>query len=799
MTTTPQQRAFAQEEEENFGLTQLFQSYVNKPEVTALTPAFLVAGSQNVLIDYAQRVISRNGYSLFRQTNTGKGGIKGSYEWDTSTGSQFSLRGYDHTLEFDWNGVYNTLLTGLRTTVIEFAKVLDYSEQQDVLLFVNGDGSKMNRWSGGVSKVRTSTGTTVTKAGVLTTVTTIAFVAGNGTTLNATITDSANNFVNAGFAAGDTLSITGSAGNSSNFTIASVTVGTISLIMSDVLAAEAAGQTITMYNQTGPTWKGARFFSTISGRAFTYNGVSYIYNGGESTDTLTGVTAATGQLVGTVTISDATPGVVTKSAHGLNVGDEVFFTTTGALPSPLAVNNPYFVIAAGLDANDFEVSATLGGAAINTTTTGSGTHTCYKVTPFPNVTAGDAVWQTPDVINLPSAITTPFPLFYPDMIAVQLNMVFLGSTQSQMMMASKGTDYTNFTLPSTRAAGDPAQQPLTSGRMTCIVPIDNDSDLLNVKNTLIFGSGLDSFDQIDFHMSADNTQELLRIIRYKTAKGSGIISKGAICPIKNDTVYISREPALESLSQRSLEAPDGSKNVPISDAIKNDFDTYNFTGSHVIYWKRSIFIALPVHGLVLIYDMMRNLWQPPQTIPVSRFAIVADQLIGHSSITNESYTLFVGTDDNGVAIPQIARFAYNNGGTRQRIKNLTEYWSDGYITANAELDMTLNFGFGGALGQASLTILGNDSAVVDPEDATPLGDGGLGETPFGGEPFNPILGLPGAGIPLARFHQIDTCKAVDYMEHYIEYRMNTLGGQFALVAHGSNQFDAGTAPVSIKK
>lgn len=701
-------RAFAQEEEENFGLTQLFASYVNKPEITALSPSYLVRGSKNVLIDYAQRVISRNGYELYRQANTGAGGIKGSYEWETSTGTELPLRSFDHTLQFDWNGTFNTLLTGLRTSVMEFAKVLDYNEQQDVLLFVLGEPS-MRRWSGGVSLVRASTGTTLTKAGVLTATPLMSFVAGDGVNIAPTILDFASRFLDAQFAAGDILSVTGSTGNSSNFTIGSVTAGVITLIMSDVLVTEAAGPAITLYNQTGPTWKSARFFSTISGRALTYNGISYTYTGGESTDTLTGLTA------------------------------------------------------------------------------------------FPTVTAGQAVWQTPDTINLPSAITTPFPAFYPDLIGVQLNIVSLASTKSQMTFGSKSDDYTNFTLTIPRAPGDPYAQPLTSGPATCIVPVNSTAQTLDIMNTLIFGSGIDSFDQIDFKMSQDNSEELLRIIRYKTAKGAGVISKGAICPIKDATVYISNEPAMDFLSPGSLDSATKERQAPISDAIKNDFDVYNFVGCHVIYHKRSIYVALPAEGLVLIYDMMRNLWQPPQTMPISRLAVVNDQLIGHSSLTNESYSLFVGTDDNGIYIPQRARFAYNNGGTRMRLKNMTEYWSDGYITANGELTMMLGFGFNGQEGVKSMSILGNDTSIAQSVDASPLGNEPLGDVPFGGDAFGEIIGLPGADVPLMRFYQIDTLARIDYMEHFVEYQMDTLGGQFAIVAHGSNQFDAGTVAVTHKK
>ena len=77
----------------------------------------------------------------------------------------------------------------------------------------------------------------------------------------------------------------------------------------------------------------------------------------------------------TFTVTIATPAVFTRVAHGLSVGDVVYFETTGALPTGLVVGTAYYVIATGLTADAFQVSATEGGAAINTTGTQNGTHT----------------------------------------------------------------------------------------------------------------------------------------------------------------------------------------------------------------------------------------------------------------------------------------------------------------------------------------------------------------------------------------------------------------------------------------
>jgi len=79
--------------------------------------------------------------------------------------------------------------------------------------------------------------------------------------------------------------------------------------------------------------------------------------------------------IGTFTVTIASPAVFTLTSHGLIDGDSVYFTTTGALPTGLTANTIYYVISAGLGANTFQVSATVGGSAINTSVSQSGTHT----------------------------------------------------------------------------------------------------------------------------------------------------------------------------------------------------------------------------------------------------------------------------------------------------------------------------------------------------------------------------------------------------------------------------------------
>jgi hypothetical protein len=80
-------------------------------------------------------------------------------------------------------------------------------------------------------------------------------------------------------------------------------------------------------------------------------------------------------LIGDCTISNAAPAVVTKSSHGLVNDQRVRFRTTGTLPAPLAVDTDYFVENKADDT--FNLTLTIAGSTVDTTTAGSGVHSLY--------------------------------------------------------------------------------------------------------------------------------------------------------------------------------------------------------------------------------------------------------------------------------------------------------------------------------------------------------------------------------------------------------------------------------------
>lgn len=103
--------------------------------------------------------------------------------------------------------------------------------------------------------------------------------------------------------------------------------------------------------------------------AHTVHAPSYIPSWVDDDDTSADYTTV-------VTMKKASPGVVTYTgADAFVANTAVSFSTTGALPAPLVAGTTYYIKSPKTSTNKFNLSYVPGGAAINLTTAGSGTHT----------------------------------------------------------------------------------------------------------------------------------------------------------------------------------------------------------------------------------------------------------------------------------------------------------------------------------------------------------------------------------------------------------------------------------------
>ena len=675
----------------DFKIVKDFPGYIAKRESTNVEMPFLIRGSKNVLIDDSARISSRRGYTLYGAAKTINNRIRSSYEWQANTNLERALRSYKGELEVYAFDSWRRIKNGWGDRVdFSFAPWWSNTEQIDFLLFVNGT-DKIYDWSGAISKVASVTSTTIKKMFTLTG-TTYAFVAGSSS-VPPKITDSASGFVTAGFAVGDRIVVSGSASNDGTYMVLTVAAGTIELVLTDNLTTEAAGASVNIAVENKATWAEERALANGT-RKFTINSVEYTYTGGETTDTLTGVT-----------------------------------------PSPVGVVNNGDVAIQTIRENDNE-----------------------------------------PVNNAKN-----------DFIEVLENQLYIGNKTGREVYISQDNDFKDFTFSGQRAPGE-------GGLLT----LDNPpTAFIPQEGEMYIGAGKKDFYQVVFALSSDNQYEAVNIKKLKTSEGQAPLSQSAVTNIKNSVAFITNEPTLDTLGRiQDLTTP---QSKPLSDVIKLDFNSYDFTGAHIRYHRNNILIAIPNEGILLIYDIENGFWQPPQEINVSRIAIIDGELYGHSAAGNETYKLFDGYNDNGVAIHNRAVFAYFNYGSREKYKRFDRFYVETYMTqVEAEgLRMFLNYEFNGGAGVLEFAVDGTDPTLLfgaDDEDAS-LGSSPLGSQPLGSQLNEPDPDLDGTN----KYRVFFGMNAADFFEHNVVFEATKLDFRFKLVAFGPNATLSPNKPTYITK
>lgn len=372
--------------------------------------------------------------------------------------------------------------------------------------------------------------------------------------------------------------------------------------------------------------------------------------------------------------------------------------------------------------------------------------------------------------------------FLNDTISNLNNYVYVGSNTSREVYVSKNTDFTTYTFSSPRVPGEGA-----------LLTLDNTTTgFAPQEDVMYISAGKDDWYEVRFTLEqgSSTVRENMSVKKLKTAPQQSAKSQDLIGKIKNAVVFVSNEPTLDELGRvENINTPE---QKPLSESIKPDFDTLDFTNGHIRYWKNQVFIALPAEGLVYIYDLDQQFWQPPQVLPVRRLAIIGGELYGHSSAVPETYKLFSGENDNENPIVFRAVFAYRNFASRDRIKNFDEYFTEGYIKTNTEITLNIKYDYRGATSEQEYTIEGDDDSIL----FAPNIDNSLGKESLGKEPLGSTTE---ESDDLAKFRVIHTSRPVDFYEVLIEYSSDSQDGKFQILSHGPNARLATTDNFSIKK
>jgi hypothetical protein len=460
----------------------------------------------------------------------------------------------------------------------------------------------------------------------------------------------------------------------------------------------------------------------------------------------------------------------------LATGTSKLWMWTGAFVEVSAYTSTTLTIASGTwGAKGFPAtgSVVVGGVAY-TYTGGFDTDTLTGVTASGTNVPATVVGKKAFAPVVEETLTDVDSTYKIDYLGVYRNQLYLGSDTSRLVPVSSGINYKLFTIPATRAAGNPNEFLLD----------DNSKGFMATKQSMLMFGANNTVMEVKYALSADQTKEAFTVDHVISGDNQGSLSARARLSVGGNIYYINRD--LQMAIIQTFSTGTQSSDVNPSELVQNDFDRYDWTDSQMKYWKRNIVLVIPKHNTLMIFDLDQKLWQAPQVfqnVDIGSVSVTKDnRLIGHSYTSNVSYILFDSStsSDIGVAFPSKAVFAYNQFGDRTLSKAFNLYYQDGYISSAGELVRTIKYDYNGSSGTDTKSFKGiNSNFIFDIQDNASIGGAPLGERPLSG-------GGISSYVNEKRFRYIHAMPHADFYEMQVSYEMEITEGSWRLVAHGPN-------------
>jgi hypothetical protein len=379
-----------------------------------------------------------------------------------------------------------------------------------------------------------------------------------------------------------------------------------------------------------------------------------------------------------------------------------------------------------------------------------------------------------------------------DVISTLENHVYVGSHSSSIVYMSKSGNFADFTFSSPRLATDGWQFVLDDFMVGFSTNLTGESG----QESMVFFAERDWIYRVAFvDLSTDSTiAQLASIKPIIVSSGQGAVSQELIAKVKNSIIYINSYNELLELG--SVENISTVQQTPLSDPIKPDFLAANFTDGAIRFWRNNLYVTAPASGRTFILAFRedqrgsRRFWQPPQLLPIGPLSDFGSNLIGHDAGVQQSYTMFTSTNDNGQPISYKAHFAYNNYGSRDKMKNFNRYFTELYLTSNATITLFFVFEYLGSKNIQNYSLKGTDTKFLFvPNPAASLGVNALGTSPLGVSP----IGIDDF-IKYRRFKKI---KPIDFFEMQTRFECDEVDARFQILCHGPDTIVSKNSPLTL--
>lgn len=387
---------------------------------------------------------------------------------------------------------------------------------------------------------------------------------------------------------------------------------------------------------------------------------------------------------------------------------------------------------------------------------------------------------------------SPAANFTNDFIITVGNQLVVGSYVDRRVFLSSSTNFTNFTVPAPRTAGDPE-----------LLVLDNNPTGFAVRQgSLHISAGLSDWYVIsytDIAVGAALTQQTV-VDKQQTAALSAAKAQEFIDTVGDNIVYMDQnnQIRLYGIARNIVTAVYPS----ISQQIRQELESLDFTGGALRAIGELIYITCPLNGSVYIHEtretidgngniIAERLWHPPQIWVASRMALIGGETYVHSTANPQLYqtwnTMQYQDDspsDEPLPYDAVIRWAYQNTDRRQGLTTLSKIYVEGYMTPGTNLNAYLLSDYQGASGSQNPNVnsIASPAQFYIGANAPSLGDYSLGDNPLG----DGLSDEENDQEQLPKFRAVLDVSQINCFEYQVILYSSDVGSRWEILAWGTN-------------
>lgn len=527
----------------------------------------------------------------------------------------------------------------------------------------------------------------------------------------------------------------------------------------------------------------------------TAGGTGYIIG-----DVLT-ISGGTG---GTATVTEVAVGVVTKvilTTRGSGYSTGGGQVTTGGIGTGATLNITQVATGSitktglttwqqsGFSTTSGEKKIMIGGVEY-TYLYGEDSTTIVGISPNPtSILANSIVLQ-----SVITTSNTPAAGFANDFIKVINNQVWVGSYISRLCYISEDTNFSNYTVPTPRAAGDPE-----------LLTLDGTLNGISVRQGNGYISfGTDSWAAITFSditVGTTLTQQTKVDIK-PVAVNQAAYAHEFIDSTGDNIIYLAKDQQVRVVGDFNNGFT--TRYPSLSQEIATELSGEDFLGGGLRCIGEFLYITAPVTGNMYLRQerervdesgqvVAERLWHAPWTANATRVDSIDGVVVVFSNANPQIYEIWDtaqwhddSPSDEPLPYESILSLAYRGGKRRQGLWSFDKYFTEGYLTPGTTLNLRMNYNYQGALNQILVIInsINQPAYLFNPnaETVPSLGDESPGDTVLGDD--YPAVADDQEALP--KFKNINSLGQIDCFEYQPNIYSDTADARWEILAEGTN-------------